>query len=101
RCPITHPWLADLTGKPLALAAWYDRERFEAWQNSGDRVERFMHRTFEDDKGFRLHIVEATAAAGDIFLCHPFLFHCRSQNHLGIPRFLCNRTTPLYEPMRF
>lgn len=100
-CPTTHPWLADLTGIALSSTNCYNRDRFEAWRQSGDRVERFMSRAFVDDLGFHLRVVEATASAGDIYLCHPFLYHAASQNHLATPRFLCNRTTPLYEPMRF
>jgi hypothetical protein len=98
-CPTTHPWLADLTGKPLAPTACYDAQRFQAWEQSGDRPERFMNRTFVDDNGFALRVVEVIASPGDIYLCHPFLFHCASQNHLRTPRFLCNRTTPLYESL--
>lgn len=98
-CAASHPWLADLTDRPMASEFSYDSVRFEAWKQSGDRVERFMKQAFVDDQGFRLQVVEGTASAGDIFLCHPFLFHAASPNHRGIPRFLCNRTTPLYEPM--
>lgn len=100
-CLPTHPWLADLTGVEPAPELCYDRDRFEQWRQSGDRMARFMDRYLTDDCGFRLRVVEAVASAGDIFLCHPFLFHAASQNHLGVPRFLCNRTTPLYEPMCF
>ncbi len=100
-CLASHPWLADLTNRPLSPSTCYDRERFARWQQSGDRVERFMNRTFVDDDGFRLRVVEAAASAGDIFACHPFLFHCRSQNSRRTPRFLCNRTTTLKDPMQF
>ncbi len=100
-CIATHPWLSDLTGRPLAADARWDRERFAAWKQNRDRIERFMDHVFMDDDGSSLRVVEATAAPGDIYLCHPFLFHCQSQNHNGTPRFLCNRTTPLLEPMCF
>lgn len=32
--------------------------------------------------------VLATGAAGDVFLCHPFLVHAAQVNHIGRPRFL-------------
>ncbi|HLG77298.1 MAG TPA: hypothetical protein VKX46_12850, partial [Ktedonobacteraceae bacterium] len=54
-----------------------------------------------DSDGFRLRVVEATAEAGDVFLCHPFLYHASAPNVLGVPRFMCNRTTPLKERMNF
>ena len=99
-CLTSHPWLADLADRPISPAVCYDRERFAQWQQSGDRIARFMNRAFVDDAGFYLQVVEATASAGDIFVCHPFLFHCQSQNSVRVPRFLCNRTTPLFEPLQ-
>ncbi len=79
------PWLAELTGAAPA---------------SGDnRIEKFMNTVYRDPAGFDLRVVETTGKPGDVMLCHPFVFHARSQNHLRIPRFMCNRTTPLSEPM--
>jgi hypothetical protein len=28
------------------------------------------------------------------------LYHAASQNHSGVPRFMCNRTTPLYDKLQ-
>lgn len=44
---------------------------------------------------------ELTARAGDVVLLHPFMLHAVSQNHLGIPRIICNPPVFLREPMRF
>ena len=85
-CVRDHAWLAELTGaKPSA---------------DGDRIHRFMDSSFVDNKGTQLRVVETTGEAGDVILCHPLLFHAASQNHARIPRFMCNRTAPLREPMR-
>ncbi|WP_274648706.1 hypothetical protein [Paenibacillus humicola] len=80
-----HPWLAELTGAAPA--------------SGENRVEKFMNNAYRDPAGFELRVVETMGRPGDVMLCHPFLFHARSQNHLRIPRFMCNRTTPLKEPM--
>lgn len=81
----SNPWLAELTGAQPA---------------SGDnRVEKFMNSIHSDPDGYKLRVIETTGNPGDVMLCHPFVFHARSQNHLRIPRFICNRTTPLKEPM--
>lgn len=80
-----HSWLRDLTGA----------------DTGPDRAERFMARAHADTDGGRLRVVETRAEPGDVFLCHPFLFHAASRNHSGRPRFMCNRTTPLRERMRF
>jgi hypothetical protein len=83
----THPWLAELTARrPLA-------------PGHEDRVQRFMNETHTDEEGTQLRVSEITAQAGDVFLCHPFLIHAASPNHSGVPRFMCNRTTPLRERM--
>ncbi len=58
-----------------------------------------MRRTFTDDCGTRLRVVETAGSPGDVLLGHPFLCHAGSQNHSGVPRFICNRTTPLRQPM--
>ncbi|MBP3963945.1 hypothetical protein [Paenibacillus lignilyticus] len=89
-CNVRHPWLAALTGRA--------DDSFLAGAN---RVEKFMTNTFTDVHGTKLRVLEATSSPGDVFLCHPFLYHTSSQNHSGVTRFLCNRTTPLKERMNF
>ncbi len=83
QCAASHPWLAELTGAAPGGA------------EGGTRVQRFMEHAARDAAGRRLRVVEGTAQAGDVLLCHPFLFHAASPNRSGVPRFLCNRTTPL------
>jgi len=56
-----------------------------------------MEKPYVDEDGIRLQVVETTGNPGDVILCHPFLYHAASQNHSGVPRFMCNRTTPLTE----
>lgn len=80
-----HPWLAELTGAAPA--------------SGEERVEKFLNRVYQDPAGFEMRVVETTGKPGDVVLCHPFVFHARSHNKLRIPRFMCNRTTPLKEPM--
>ena len=80
----TYPWLSALTSQANSPA---------------DRVAYFMEQDGQDDTGQPLRVVEATASPGDVYLCHPFVYHAASQNHSGIPRFMCNRTTPLKERM--
>jgi len=83
-CNQAYPWLAELTGKTKTVT---------------DRNAYFMEQTQMDEGGKPLRVVEATAAPGDVYLCHPFLYHAASPNHSGVPRFMCNRTTPLRERM--
>ena len=80
----TYPWLSALTGRA---------------GGPEDRVAYFMEQDGQDDTGQPLRVMEATASPGDVYLCHPFLYHAASQNHSGVPRFMCNRTTPLKERM--
>lgn len=88
RCRTEHPWLASLTGTaPMP-------------ENETDRVDYFMNRTFTDADGTPLHVSETIASPGDVIVCHPFLYHAASQNLSGVPRFMCNRTTPLKERMQ-
>jgi ectoine hydroxylase-related dioxygenase (phytanoyl-CoA dioxygenase family) len=87
----SHPWFAELTGSSSAEAA----------SSELHRKEKLMEQYYTDASGFRLKVAETTGLAGDVFLCHPFLYHAASQNHSGIPRFMCNRTTPLKERMNF
>lgn len=87
RCRKEHPWLAELTGVTTTEEV------------AKDRVGYFMDCTVPDDHGTPLRVSETTAGPGDVILCHPFLYHAASQNHSGVPRFMCNRTTPLAAPM--
>lgn len=81
-----HPWLARLTGQAASPVE--------------NRVAYFMETPYTDEDNNTLRVIEATGSPGDIFLCHPFLYHSSAQNHSGIPRFMCNRTTPLTERMQ-
>lgn len=83
-CPQSHPYLRALTER----------------DGDTERVARFMDESVIDDWGTSLRVVEITGNAGDVFLAHPFLFHSPSSNHSGTPRFMCNRKTPLFEPMQ-
>jgi hypothetical protein len=44
---------------------------------------------------------EVTGSAGDVALCHPFLFHCRGYKHCGPPRIISNTEAGLWQPMDF
>jgi hypothetical protein len=105
-CNRSHPWLAELTGatddNPAQDVYAEKKAHVEADSKAAaSRIERFMNQATADENGAPLQVAEITAAPGDVFLCHPFLYHAASQNHSGIPRFMCNRTTPLHEKMRF
>ena len=65
-----------------------------------ERIAAFMDRSYADEDGTKLRVVEATGEAGDVILCHPFLVHAASPNHSGKVRFMCNRTSPLKEKPR-
>lgn len=86
QCNRTHPWLGKLTGITDSPVE--------------NRIEFFMQTPYTDDQHTTLRVVETTGSPGDIFLCHPFLYHSSAPNHSGIPRFMCNRTTPLTERMQ-
>jgi hypothetical protein len=81
----SHPWLEELTNPDST-----DQE---------GRMEKFLNWT-TDSEGVRLRVVETTGGPGDVFLCHPFLYHAASQNHSGVVRFMCNRTTALKEHLQ-
>jgi len=83
-----HPYFTQLTG------------RNQREETAKQRVESFMNRSYVDADGTELRVVETTGEAGDVILCHPFLIHAASPNHSGIPRFMCNRTSPLKEKFR-
>ncbi|MBT2657171.1 phytanoyl-CoA dioxygenase family protein [Bacillus sp. ISL-18] len=84
-----HQWFGKLTGQ--------EGTNFSSSKDT-TRVDYFMNQTVKVDE-VNLRVVETTAEAGDVYLCHPFLYHASSQNHSGIPRFMCNRTTPLGEKL--
>ncbi len=86
-CSLQHPWLAMLTGK-APLPEGESRNSF------------FMNQQYRDAKGTSLRVVEAVAEAGDVYICHPFLYHAAAPNLSGKPRFMCNRTVPLRRRMR-
>ncbi|HEX8234932.1 MAG TPA: hypothetical protein VF600_03165 [Abditibacteriaceae bacterium] len=91
QCNVGHPWLAQLTGQSTS------EDQIEDPQ---ERIARFMDEETPDEHGTRLRVIETTGSPGDVIFCHPFLYHAASQNHLGVPRFMCNRTTPLREAMQ-
>jgi hypothetical protein len=97
----SHPWFQDLTQSRVRTFWWGSRAGVRQPEEVADRVGHFMGKTQSDCDGAPLRVVELTANPGDVFLCHPFLYHAASPNHSGRPRFMCNRTTPLIEPMRF
>jgi hypothetical protein len=98
-----HPYIAELTGanrrKPASGTDIYadsgDTTEPASELAARERIERFMKREHADADGFKLRVIETTGSAGDAILCHPFLYHSSSQNMVGVPRFMCNRTTPL------
>jgi hypothetical protein len=83
-----HPWLAELTGNVASADPHVSR------------IDRFMNSTTIDQGGNRLRVVETTGGPGDVILGHPFLFHAASQNHSGIPRFMCNNRAPLQDKLQ-
>jgi hypothetical protein len=92
---LEHPWLNELT-----TSAGDTESDFLGLGDVSpeERMERFMQ-WHTDKDGFKLRVAETTGSPGDVILCHPFLYHTASQNHSGVPRFMCNRTTPLKERM--
>ncbi len=83
-----HPWLSELTGA------------VPDGRTPAERIAHFMDTETLDEDGHPLRVVEAVARPGDVYLCHPLLYHSASQNHRGVPRFMCNRTAPLLEALR-
>lgn len=91
-----HPWLKELTA-----AVGNDKNDFLGIGDASPqaRIDKFMN-WHTDEDGVRLRVIETTSSPGDVILCHPFLYHTPSQNHSGVPRFMCNRTTPLRDRMQ-
>jgi hypothetical protein len=98
--PLSHPWFQDLT-QAKRRTFWWGSSSTRQPENITDRLSHFMGQARIDSDNAPLRVVELTANPGDVFLCHPFLYHAASPNHSGNPRFMCNRHTPLTEPMRF
>jgi len=111
-CLDSHPYLRALTGrdgsdeslpgtdtgnKRNANAA--ELERVQA-DSTTPRIERFMNEAWVDEDGTELRVVEITGSPGDVILAHPFMFHSPSFNHSDVPRFMCNRKTPLFESLQ-
>ena len=109
-----HPYLSELTGAGRRAAASSGGDIYadpggEGAEEAGGslspedeaqaRIDKFMSRETVDADGFALRVLETTGGPGDAILCHPFLYHSSSQNMIGVPRFMCNRTTPLKERM--
>ncbi|SEO75352.1 hypothetical protein SAMN05518847_110136 [Paenibacillus sp. OV219] len=94
--------LQDQSGKEWMSFLSYDpRQADDSFLPGVNRMEKFMQSAFVDEHGTRLRVIETMSSPGDVILCHPFLYHTPSQNHSGVTRFMCNRTTPLKERMRF
>jgi len=115
QCAENHPYLRALTGrdgqsvpgtdtgnKRHVNAAELPRVHEDAMHPDAktERIARFMDATETDEHGTQLRVIEITGEPGDCFLAHPFMFHSPSFNHSGVPRFMCNRKTPLFEPMQ-
>ncbi|MDQ0899492.1 hypothetical protein [Paenibacillus sp. V4I7] len=105
-----HPYLRELTGAERRANKeggdiYADMELQDAGGTEGknseafaqERLDKFMNNDYVDANGVTLCVLETTGGPGDVVLCHPFLYHASSQNLNGIPRFMCNRTTPLRE----
>jgi len=101
----SHPWLMELTESNGNInehdrKVIYTTDQIRKGEKSqGSRISKFMNNTLDDSKGIRLKVVETTGQAGDVLLCHPFLYHTGSQNHLRVPRIMCNLNTPLKEKL--
>jgi len=114
QCLDSHPYLRALAGRDAegaalpgtdtgnargADAASFNNAPIDA-QACTERMKQFMDQPTTDDHGTALRVVEITGEPGDVFLAHPFMFHSPSFNHSGVPRFMCNRKTPLFEPLQ-
>jgi len=45
--------------------------------------------------------VECTGKVGDVVICHPFMLHSASYNHLRVPRFITNPAVSLTAPFEY
>ncbi len=102
-----HPYLRALTGQDDTAApviagsrgADARLKRPQTFEKTA-RIRRFMDEIHKDELGTELRVVEVTGSPGDVILAHPFMLHSPSFNHAGVPRFMCNRKTPMIEPMQ-
>ena len=75
RFVLSHPWLTELThGK-------------RSEDGEADRIHRWMSQA-TDVAGISAQVVEVTGAPGDVYLCHPSIFHAPSPNHAAEPRIM-------------
>lgn len=93
---------ADISGTDTNNARGANVAQFDQVEQDGmtERVEYFMNLMHTDKTGTHFRVVEITGAPGDVILAHPFMLHSPSFNHSGTPRLMCNRKTPLFEPMQ-
>lgn len=73
--------------------------RYLAGRPEGVLPDDFPVREMLEEPG--IEFIEATGAAGDFYLLHPYLLHAVSQNVLRRPRAICNCLIELKEPMHF
>lgn len=90
----SNAWIAALTGHADICGTGH-----EFPIDDDARTEFFFNSYHDPNTHDRYRVIEATGAAGDVYLCHPFLFHAASYNHRQVPRFLCNRTAPFRGPL--
>jgi hypothetical protein len=90
----SHPWLEALADRnsPLPSGEFIKDENYGQYS---ERDRFFLGQTWIDPTGVKLRVVESTANAGDIYLCHPLLLHARSSNQNCRTRILCNLEVPL------
>lgn len=101
----SNQWLAELTN---SFGQIKDEDRKKAYytnqirtpSNRMNRIKKFIDHEYIDESGVRLKVVETIGNAGDVFLCHPFIYHTGSPNHSGKARLMCNLPTPLNGKMK-
>lgn len=101
----SNPWLSELTGSFGQITdddrkSIYLTDQIRATESDSGRIKKFMEQEYVDEAGIRLKVVESVGEAGDVLLCHPFIYHTGSQNHSGNGRIMCNLPTPLRERMQ-
>ena len=75
RFRLSHPWIAELAGMKSRI------------KDRNERLQYFMQKDTEVD-GVSVRVIEVTGEPGDVFLCHPSIFHAASFNHSDVPRFM-------------
>ena len=76
--------------KPLKQRFRSKYEYFKTLNNEedpSDRIERFMNQETSVD-GVPIRIIEATGSPGDVYICHPDIYHSKSINTRDTPRFM-------------